>query len=192
MKIVKNTIKKATKTNTDPYFALLCLRATPIDNKLPTPAELLLGRSIQDNLPRKINRDRKSDEVLERLQQRQQLQKHYYDRSTRPLLDLHPGQPVVIQDPTTSKWQPATIKEKIESLPRSDTVTTPQGKDLRRNRQHVREVPRTLDTSKPAAREKPPDPQPHTTANPQVSHHQMTTRSRRVVQPPDRYGFQGN
>ncbi|XP_014665236.1 PREDICTED: uncharacterized protein K02A2.6-like [Priapulus caudatus] len=40
---VKHTLKKAKGTNTDFDLALLMLRATPISNKLASPAELLLG-----------------------------------------------------------------------------------------------------------------------------------------------------
>ena len=52
VKIVKRTLEKAKKTGEDTEMALLCLRATPIDNELPSPAELLFGREIQDNMPR--------------------------------------------------------------------------------------------------------------------------------------------
>ena len=55
VKIVKQTLKKAKKSRTDPNMALLCLIATPVDNKLALPAELLLGHQVKDNLPRKIS-----------------------------------------------------------------------------------------------------------------------------------------
>ena len=54
VKIVKKTLQKAKKSNIDPNIALLCLRSTPIDGQLPSPAELLFGRQVQDNLPRKV------------------------------------------------------------------------------------------------------------------------------------------
>ncbi|XP_020606658.1 uncharacterized protein K02A2.6-like [Orbicella faveolata] len=57
VKSVKAALLKAKTTHRDPDMALLCLRTTPTDHKLPSPAELLLGRAIQDNLPRKIPRD---------------------------------------------------------------------------------------------------------------------------------------
>ena len=75
VKIVKKVLKKAQRSNSDPNIALLCLRSTPIDNKLPSPAELLLGREIQDNLPRRIQSNHASDEVIHRLQERQASQK---------------------------------------------------------------------------------------------------------------------
>jgi len=94
----------------DPDMSLLCLRATPVDHKLPSPADLLLGRLIQDNLPRKISRDPSSEEVISRLIERQQLQKHYYGRSAKPLPELAPGQRITIQDPASLKWKPAVVK----------------------------------------------------------------------------------
>ena len=60
VKIVKKVLKKAQRSNSDPNIALLYLRWTPIDNKLPSPAQLLLGRQIQDNLPKKITQVMKS------------------------------------------------------------------------------------------------------------------------------------
>ena len=53
VKSVKAALLKAKTTHRD----LLCLRTTPIDHKLPSPADLLFGRAIHDNLPRKIPRD---------------------------------------------------------------------------------------------------------------------------------------
>ena len=103
VKTVKNTLRKARATQLDPYIALMNLRSTSIDNKLPSPAQLLLGRSIQDNLPRKIPRNYASDEVTDRLKHRQDVQKHCYDRGCKPLSSLLPGQQVRVQNPTSHK-----------------------------------------------------------------------------------------
>ena len=56
-KSVTSALLKSKMTKSDPNMSLLCLRATPVDNKLPSPAELLLGHPIQDILPRKNTRD---------------------------------------------------------------------------------------------------------------------------------------
>ena len=71
VKSVKSALLKWKMTKSDPDMSLLCLRATPVDHKLPSPAELLLGCPIQDNLPRKISRDPSSEEVVSRLIERQ-------------------------------------------------------------------------------------------------------------------------
>ena len=122
MKSVKAALVKAKTTHRDPDMALLCLRTTPIDHKLPSPAELLLGRAIQDNLPRKIPRDTLNEAVALRLEERQELQKFYHDRSARQLPALTPGQRVSIQDQSTLKWKPAEVKEKLAGVPRSYAV----------------------------------------------------------------------
>lgn len=59
---------KAKTTHRDPDMAFLCLRTTPIDHKLPSPAKLLLVRAIPDNLPRKIPRDALNEAVAPRLE----------------------------------------------------------------------------------------------------------------------------
>ena len=96
VKTVKLTLKKAKKSHTDPNMALLYLRATPVDNKLSSPAELLLGRPVQDNLLRKIPSSVDGDEVLQRLQDKQAKQKAYHDQHATVLPLLVPGQSVTI------------------------------------------------------------------------------------------------
>ena len=71
VKTVRQTLKKAKKSRTDPNMALLCLRATPVDNKLASPAELLLGHQVQDNLPRKISGSVHGEDVIPKLQEKQ-------------------------------------------------------------------------------------------------------------------------
>ncbi|GFS23914.1 Pol polyprotein [Elysia marginata] len=44
---VKNCLKKAKAKKENPQLALLSLRTTPIDNILPSPAELLFNRKVQ-------------------------------------------------------------------------------------------------------------------------------------------------
>ena len=119
-------------------MALLCIRTTPVDSDIPSPGELLFGRKLQGNLPVRIyNRDRRRDEVHARLAERQQKQKNYYDQHAHDLSHLEPGQDVRIQDHKTKEWQQGTIQEKCQE-PRSYVVETENGKQLRRNRQHIR------------------------------------------------------
>ena len=154
VKSVKAALLKAKTTYSDPDMALLCLRTTPIDHRLPSPAELLLGRAIQDNLPRKIPRDALNEVVAPRLEERQEMQKFYHDRSARQLPTLTPGQRVSIRDQSTLKWKPAELREKLAGVPRSYTVSTPTGRELRRTRTHIRLGPRTPPPP-------PPSPEQH-------------------------------
>ena len=48
---VENILKKCEEDKEDRYIALLSYRATPLDNQLKSPAELLTGRNFKTRLP---------------------------------------------------------------------------------------------------------------------------------------------
>ena len=48
---IKKIIKKCKKEKQSLHLAMLDLRATPVDSKLPSPAEMLMGRPITTLLP---------------------------------------------------------------------------------------------------------------------------------------------
>ena len=74
VRTVKITMKKAKSSKLDPYLALLCIRTTPVDNVLPSPAEMLYTRKVQGNLPvRMRNKFGNKEDIYERLQQRQEV-----------------------------------------------------------------------------------------------------------------------
>ena len=54
-----------------------------------------------------------------------------------PLHDLHIGQEVMCQDPTTMRWFPATIKALCPE-PRSYPIETPEGVTYRRTQNHLK------------------------------------------------------
>ena len=58
---VKRTMKKAKSSGQNVNMALLCLRTTPIDNEIPSPAELLCSRKFKSNLPINITRPTPSE-----------------------------------------------------------------------------------------------------------------------------------
>ena len=119
-------------------MALLFLQATPIDGQLPSPAEQLLGRQVQDNLPKKIKCNSTSD-VISRLQEKQVKQKYYHDQHVRSLSKLVPGPKVTIENPRTFEWEPAVVEDKIKRVPRSYSLSTPSGAELRRYRYQIQE-----------------------------------------------------
>ncbi|KXJ09996.1 hypothetical protein AC249_AIPGENE11159 [Exaiptasia diaphana] len=177
VKSTKTTLIKSKQTNTDPNIALLCLRTTPIDNKLPSPAELDESYKTTQEIYLEVP-------TATRLQERQELQKAYHDRTAKDLQALPAGASVSIRNQVTKKWEPGLVKEKINTLPRSYFVNTDQGSQFRRNRMHIRPVTEPLtDTSQPDPPQ-PQDSQPERTPTPQGA---TVTRSGRNVKPPDRY-----
>ncbi|XP_014672357.1 PREDICTED: uncharacterized protein K02A2.6-like, partial [Priapulus caudatus] len=48
---VKALLQKCKESNTDPHMAMLCLRSTPLQDNIHSPAELLNSRVYQTNLP---------------------------------------------------------------------------------------------------------------------------------------------
>ena len=137
VRTVKDTLIKAKVSGEDPDMALLSLRNTPIDNIIPSPAELLQSRKMRGNVPVKINAS--DDKVQNRLSERQEKQKMYHDRGTHRLPPLVVGQHVLTQSHDTGKWSPAVVVEKCNE-PRSYFVQTPNGQNLRRNRRFLKDI----------------------------------------------------
>lgn len=138
---IKNTLIKAKKSNMDSRMALLTLRTTPIDSKIPSPAELLSGRKMRGNLPMHTpSKYGQKDQVFEHFQHKQGTQKKYFDQHSTELSPLMTGQYVRFQDHVTGLWNPATVVGKCPE-PRSYMIETPNGSVLRRNRRHIRDVP---------------------------------------------------
>ena len=98
---VKAILKKCKAENSDTELALLCLRTTPIDAEIPSPAELLYTRKIKANLPVKLyNPISTKDRVYQQLMHRQETQKMYHDRGAQELPPLIAKQPVYVQNET--------------------------------------------------------------------------------------------
>lgn len=150
---VKLMLKKCEEDGTDPYLALLSLRNTSIDANLGSPAQLLMGRRLNDTLPVKQSLLQPSlqTDARQMLVQRQQVQKTYHDRKALPLPHpaLHPGDPVRLMDPQTHRWSKSgKVEQKCES-PRSYIVEFDGGRKLRRNRKHLLKTPEKVHVSPP-------------------------------------------
>ena len=135
---VKQVIKKALQERMDPDLALLCLRTTPVSEKIKSPMEMLMGRKAKANLPvcvRNYNVDREA--INAALEERQLSQKHYYDQRAGPELPtLHTGQEVRVQSHQDGRWLPATVESNCTE-PRSYVVRMENGGQLRRNRRQL-------------------------------------------------------
>ncbi|XP_054769307.2 uncharacterized protein K02A2.6-like [Lytechinus pictus] len=194
---IKSTLKKVKMTGGDPDLALLCLRTTPIDSSLPSPAELLQGRKYRSNLPMKMHSDHQS-EIKEKLRQRQERQKDDFDRrGVRELPPLVPDQKVTVFDHVSETCAPATVIQKCQLEPRSYMIQTPNGSVLRRNRRDLRSLENPqrkqvrFNIPQNCADRTPSLPKDYTQQNPSDDHHQSSTngyhtRSGRLVKKPDR------
>lgn len=138
---IKRLLQKCKECGADPHMAMLCLRSTPIDHHLPSPAELLNGRSFKSNLPA-VSRGQLGD-IPTILQDRQDRQKSRHDTTTRQLDPVKPGQSVRVQNQTTHVWEPAVVVD-VAAAPRSYIISKEDGTTLRRNRRHLRQTGETF------------------------------------------------
>ena len=166
-------------------MTMLCLRATPIANNLPSPSELLNGRQYQTNLP--TAGVRTDGDTSDKLFERQLQQKLYHDQSARELPPLIKEEPVRML--CDGKWEPARVVSQAEA-PRSYNVETPAGGVYRRNRRHLRQtidkvaqqqcvMPPNTDEQQqamPEAHEFPPPPVP--SCEPTITAPRRSTRER--------------
>ena len=140
---IKQVLHKTFRSGGDLHMALMCLRATPIDDHLPSPAELLMGRKIQTCLPTRIRSAPDHSAVKQRLQERQSIQKNQFDVHSKELAPLVTGQKIWLQE-SAGKWIPARVVLKCPE-PRSYLVETLNGRKYRRNRVHLLDAPHSYE-----------------------------------------------
>jgi hypothetical protein len=135
--VIKQMMKKDKESGDDPYLSLLELRNTPLTDIGYSPAELLMSRRLRSCVP--VDTRTLTPQVVmkarEKLEERQDKQKRYYDRGTRELSKLEAGDTVRVHNGRS--WEPAVVTSKYDT-PRSYGVITSQGQELRRNRSHLR------------------------------------------------------
>ena len=94
MQTAKKLLKKAYEDQKDPYLAILELRNTPIPGVGLSPTQLLKGRRTRSIIPTRSTlltpMTYNTREVQRVLEARQQIQKEYFDRSSKPLKRLEP------------------------------------------------------------------------------------------------------
>lgn len=155
----KKTLIKCREAKEDPNLALLSLRATPLKADMKSPAEMLNGRKYKTTLPSKIQPPIDQEETRAKLAAAQEEGLKQYNKNAQYLPELFQGQNVHAQDPTTKKWTPAQITSRA-GTPKSYIIETEPGRQLRRNRIHIRPTPEmsTPATSKttPATPRTPP------------------------------------
>ena len=137
---LKNFLQKCKDSGSDPHLAMLCLRTTPINHHLPSPAEIPNSRTYQSNLPSLSQPTlfpKTDDDINAKLQERQELQKFYYDKSSKELQEIDLGDSVRVLNPLNHKWEPGVVKDKAQT-PKSYVVHMPSVSTLKRNCRYIR------------------------------------------------------
>ncbi|KAK0147806.1 hypothetical protein N1851_012497 [Merluccius polli] len=138
--ILKQLLKKAADSDSDPYLAILSYRASPLQCGL-SPAELLMNRKLQTTLPSHPNdkfKQNNPSKIEHKLRQQKLMQKSFYDRTTKHLPPLTANNTVRIGD--ADGWSTkVTVLQEV--APRSYTVRTDDGQTLRRNRRSLLKTP---------------------------------------------------
>jgi len=129
---VKWSSRKAVESNQDVAIALLQYRNAPIAGCEYSPAQLLFNRQLRTRIPTLPITD--PDPKRSDLQLRQERQKFYHDRRSRPLPPLQPGDAVRVQN--GQSWQAAKVIAAHPSL-RSYNIETNMGTQLRRNQRDL-------------------------------------------------------
>ena len=168
VKSIKHVLQRAKYSSTDPHLALLALRATPIDTKLPSPAELLYQCQLRTTIPAKIcNSDPSAIHVCEQIDTLSDAAKSQADKCSKTLSPLYAGQPVATYDTLQMIWVPATV---IHLLPQNSyQVCSSNGSTYHHTWRHLHEcsvkavnmVPSDT-TATPAVQKNAPVPMPVT------------------------------
>ena len=138
--IAKRILIKCHESGADPYVALLNHRNTPRDSIVGSPAQRLFNRRTKTQLPTapilfkpKIQ---EPELVQKQLTEYREKAKMLYDRGSKPLQPLHPGEEVRVR--TEKSWTPAkVVNEGGSTQPRSYNVLLPTGRTWRRNRRDL-------------------------------------------------------
>lgn len=135
-RLLKNLLKKS-ECGGDPYISLLEYRTTPLAGFGLSLGQPLMGRRLKSKLPTSTTllTSDGAVQVRRQLSERQMKQEIYYDKQTRTLSDLQPGENVRMQRGAT--WQPAVVLHKHEQA-HSFVIRTADGKQYRRNRKYLR------------------------------------------------------
>ena len=134
----KGILKKAKEDRKDPYLAILEFRNTPRNKNLGSPVQRLMGCRTNTLIPsnKKLLQPQviNPSKVQSELQTEKNKQKGYYDRNAKTLKPILPVQNIRYH--TDYGCKEATVT-KLNEAPRSYEIQTPDGQELRRNRQQL-------------------------------------------------------
>ena len=155
VKTVKRLFTKCKESNCSEFLALLDWRNTPTEGLGTSPAERFLGRRCKTLLPAHgaLLQPRYPTEVdTQAINKQKQRQQYYYDRHTRPLKPLSPGDSVRMRLPGQSTWSPGVCAGLVG--PRSYEVKVGD-RTFVRNRRHLIQSKETVPEDLPEAEDSP-------------------------------------
>ena len=170
MQTMKASLMKTIEEGEDVDLALLTYKTTPLNHRLPSPAELLNSRKYKTLLPTHIVPTRLHETYRQIMDEGKQVQAQQYNRGARVLQRLKQSQNVVVQlDPSKNVWTPAQIVQCPVREGRSYSLKTIHGGVYTRNRRFI----------KPDLTEAvPPEPEPRLRP--------LSPRPTRTIKRPDR------
>ena len=130
---------KTIEEGEDVDLALMTCKTTPLNHKLPSPAELLNSRKYKTLLPTCIVPKTLQEMYRQIMDQGKQMQAQLYNKNTRMLPRLKQSQKVVVQlDPDKNIWTPAQIIQCPVNEGRSYSLRTIHGGIYTRNRRFIK------------------------------------------------------
>ena len=153
---MKASLIKTIEEGEDMDLALLTYKTTPLNHRLPLPAELLNSRKYKTLLPTCIVPTRLQESYRQIMDQAKQVQAQLYNKNTRVLPRLQQSQKVVVQlDPDKNIWTPAEIIQCPTNEGRSHSLKTIHSGVYTRNRRFIK-----LDLTEAVWAEPKPDTEP--------------------------------
>ena len=136
VKQAKNLMKKAAESKSDVYLALLTLRNTPTEDMKTSPAQRLFSRRTRTLVPsaRSLLKPQVCENVEQKLIDKKKKQADAYNRHTKELSTLQPGQVVRVR--AGDRWVKSKVEEQVDV--RSYKIQTENGRVYRRNRRQLR------------------------------------------------------
>ena len=129
-------MKKCHETGTPWRLGLLEYLCTPLDEKTPSPSNLI-GCPFKGICPTFSSLQESQESTLEHLIEKHLCEKLYHDKKSRTLADIPTGSTAAILDHRSNIW---TVGHILDRSNRSYTVELPNGKVIHHNRVDLRQA----------------------------------------------------
>lgn len=153
VKIIKRLLKVSETDKSDFYTSYLELMNTPLDNKTPSPAQLLYNRRLRTTIP--VNEKLLKPKLIPQKETRCNLERRQakyikaYNKGARSLIELNKGDKVKVKNFKTNsqvKWLDGIVLKKT-SNPRSYEIKLTNSAVVVRNRRHLIKIHKDTEPS---------------------------------------------